>query len=194
MYTEDYTTVHIPFWKEIFKSYINRGRKSPISMLEIGSFEGRSTKWFLQNVLHHPQDKIHCIDPHRYNPGDAESKFWRSVVDTNGIGKLVKHKAIAERTMSTFNQHSFDIIYVDGNHDGVAVLIDALNSFRVCKIGGIILFDDYLMPAKTERWNFANSTKKAIDTFSDFYRQSLEFVAEDGGHNCSQIAFRRSGQ
>jgi predicted O-methyltransferase YrrM len=194
MYTEDYTTVHIPFWRDLFKSYRDRGRQSPITMLEIGSFEGRSTAWFLQNVLHHPQDKIHCIDPHWYNPGDAESKFWRSVINANGVGKLVKHKRQSERVMPGYEEKAFDIIYVDGNHDGLAVLLDALNSFRVCKIGGIILFDDYLMPAKTEHWNFANSTKKAIDTFSDFYRKSLQLIAEDNKPNCSQIAFRRSGQ
>jgi predicted O-methyltransferase YrrM len=191
MYTEDFTTPHIAFWKMLFKEHISQDRINPMAMLEIGSFEGQSTKWFIQNLLHQQKDKIHCIDPHWWNPGDAESKFWRSILEANGISKLTKHKNIAERAMAQFFPETFDVIYVDGNHNGKAVLLDALNSFRVVKVGGIILFDDYTMPANTAWGNFDNSTKKGIDTFVDFYRSSIELIAEDSGHNCSQIAFKR---
>ncbi len=31
-------------------------------MVEIGSFEGRSTLWILENLLRHPDSRMHCID------------------------------------------------------------------------------------------------------------------------------------
>jgi hypothetical protein len=34
-----------------------------IQMLDIGSYEGQSTVWYLTNVLTHPTARLTCIDP-----------------------------------------------------------------------------------------------------------------------------------
>lgn len=41
-------------------------------------------------------------------------------------------------------ENKFDFIYVDGLHLSQDVLYDALLSFDLLKVGGILIFDDYL--------------------------------------------------
>lgn len=50
-FTSDYVSEHIPRWRDLFEEY--RGQPD-VRMLEIGSYEGRSAVWFLENVLTHP--------------------------------------------------------------------------------------------------------------------------------------------
>jgi predicted O-methyltransferase YrrM len=38
----------------------------------------------------------------------------------------------------------FDLIYVDGSHLGLDVLVDAALSWRLLRPGGTMVFDDYL--------------------------------------------------
>ena len=38
----------------------------------------------------------------------------------------------------------YDLIYIDGSHYCDDVLIDALKSFELLKVGGLIIFDDYM--------------------------------------------------
>lgn len=57
----------------------------------------------------------------------------------------------------------FDLIYIDGDHRSKFVYIDAINSFRLCKKNGLILFDDYL-------WNVqGDGPKLGIDKFLNEY-------------------------
>ena len=53
-----------------------------------------------------------------------------------------------EHLFSFFNESSqkniFDVIYVDGSHHCNDVVVDAVKSFELLKIGGIMIFDDYL--------------------------------------------------
>lgn len=58
-YTQDWFSANIPR----FNIHLAHMRdKENLNFLEIGSFEGRSTGWLLENVLTHDSSKIICID------------------------------------------------------------------------------------------------------------------------------------
>ena len=48
---------------EDLKQIIKFDIESELHILEIGSFEGRSTIWFLENLLKNSKSTITCIDP-----------------------------------------------------------------------------------------------------------------------------------
>ena len=48
---------------EDLKQIIKFDSESELHILEIGSFEGRSTIWFLENLLKNPKSTITCVDP-----------------------------------------------------------------------------------------------------------------------------------
>ena len=58
-FTADYVSWLIPIWEQYLYEF--KGKEN-ISLLEIGSFEGRSAIWFLENILTHPTSSITCVD------------------------------------------------------------------------------------------------------------------------------------
>jgi tetratricopeptide (TPR) repeat protein len=62
-FSGDVFTNNIPVWKK----YLNKFVDKEINALEIGSFEGESACWLLDNVLTHQFARLTCIDP--FNDG-----------------------------------------------------------------------------------------------------------------------------
>jgi hypothetical protein len=58
-FTVDWFSVHIPHWEVWLQKY--KG-KPDIRYLEIGSFQGRSLTWMLDNILTHETAKADAVD------------------------------------------------------------------------------------------------------------------------------------
>ena len=77
----------------------------------------------------------------------------------------------------------FDLIYIDGSHQASDVLVDAIMSFELLKLGGVMIFDDYI-------WNEANlkaidllrSPKIAIDAFTTIFARKLIMIPAESGY------------
>lgn len=164
-----------------------------IHILEIGSYEGMSTVWFVENFLNNEKSTITCVDPWddysqdansmgSYGSSDASCKFkTRKIKDVflNNIevtGK--KNQVLVKQGMSNkilpsliFEDKEYDVVYIDGNHVAPFVLMDAIMSWNLLKNNGIMIFDDYLwMPdiAKTLR------PQMAIDHFIEVFHDYCE--------------------
>ena len=59
-YYADWTSCHVGPWAEHLKHLVG---KPGVRALEIGVLEGRSTVWFLENVLTGDGSSITCVDP-----------------------------------------------------------------------------------------------------------------------------------
>ena len=67
-------------------------------------------------------------------------------------------------------QPEYDFIYIDGDHSEKAVWLDAVLSFDILKVGGIMIFDDYT-------WNVGDkSPKKAVDRFLQRYSDMISVL------------------
>lgn len=64
--------------------------------------------------------------------------------------------------------YRFDFIYIDGDHGKEAVYLDGLMAFSVCKVGGIILFDDYK--------GYRDETTEGINDFLAFVKGKYEVI------------------
>lgn len=181
-FTTDWFSSNIP---NIERSLQNSGLDlaGPLKMLEIGSFEGRSTCWFMERF---PNLHITCVDNwegapvpspeigraalerFRRNMGICEAKIGRRAymaIPSTSATYLSSIYACAARGLC-----QFDIIYIDGSHDAADVFVDAGLAFTCCKPGGVILFDDYLGgdPVAADRGDIAalkSCPKPAIDGF-----------------------------
>jgi predicted O-methyltransferase YrrM len=71
----------------------------------------------------------------------------------------------------------FDFIYVDGSHQAADVLLDASMAFRLLRLGGIMVLDDYLWH-ETQAGNRDPLTvpKMAIDAFINCHFNRLRIV------------------
>lgn len=171
-FTKDWFSQHIPSWTrhlEVFKG-------KPIKALEIGSFEGRSSLWLMENILTNPKSKLTCVDIWENYP-ESDSLGFQVVGSFEKFQDNLEEYLDRVKTIkgSSFEEvpklkDTFDFIYVDGDHTEVGCWTDAVNSFEKLNVGGIMIFDDY-------KWADREGTelhpKKAIDRFMNDYKDKI---------------------
>ena len=173
-----------------FEEFLSEFKGKPSMFLEIGSFEGMSTIWMLENILTEERSQIFCIDAWAEWTGDAFVRFVSNINKTGFRDKVHIVKGDSSEELRIFPKEYFDFIYVDGNHDEKAVIKDAIGSFRILKKGGIIAFDDYLLgiryPNSHGSKAMNGSAKKAIDYFIETFKDELDVI-----HNDYQLWIRK---
>jgi len=137
-FTADWMTNRLEDWRQDFAKFAGL---PGLRMLEIGSYEGRSAVWFLENILTHPTSRLVCIDPF-FDP-TREIRFDHNINLCQAQGRVEKRHAGSETVLHRLEKSSFDLIYVDGAHEAPAVLFDAMLSWDLLKPGGLLVFDDY---------------------------------------------------
>ncbi|MUL35553.1 class I SAM-dependent methyltransferase [Gloeocapsopsis dulcis] len=180
-FTQDWFSRNIAVWEQHLFKFAN---VPDLNMLEIGSWEGRSTCWLIENVLTHETASITCIDTFE---GSVEHKLWfdnsyitsieeRFDFNINKTGCPEKVKKIvgnSKEVLKTLPLNYYDLLYIDGSHLACDVLEDAVMSWGLVKVGGTIVFDDYDF---TFADNPAQNTKVAIDSFITVFSHKLKII------------------
>jgi predicted O-methyltransferase YrrM len=176
-----------------------------IHILEIGSFEGKSSVWFIENLLNNQSSSISCIDPwvtydqknnslnsyHKdilkkdlndlsegYIFSDEYETFVNNIAETNKLSQVHIMKGFSDVLLPSLisTKKQYDIIFIDGNHTAPYVLSDAIMSWKLLKVNGIMIFDDYL-------WRLDKPEtlrpKMAVDNFISNYADYLEVIWVD---------------
>ncbi|KAL8634734.1 MAG: hypothetical protein Q9228_007692 [Teloschistes exilis] len=132
-------------------------RDKKLNALEIGSFEGGSTTWILDRLMNHPASTMVAIDTfeggmeHQGQDGSAfplsslEQRFRQNVSMCQHHAKLQVLKMRSDEGLMQLlrEKRRFDLIYVDASHVAIDVLQDAVVCWRLLKVGGMLVFDDY---------------------------------------------------
>lgn len=143
-------------WRTVLAPLVG---KQDVQVLEIGSFEGRSAIWLLENVLTHPTSRLVCVDLFE---GPYAEIFDENIAATGAasrVTKLAGPSGVVLRRLQP--EPTFDFIYVDGSHMPLDTLEDAVLSWRLLRPGGLMAFDDYEMAAHQ------------LATFSDIARPDI---------------------
>lgn len=162
-FTKDFFTYQIPNWNKYLQPFIGK----PINVLEIGSYQGRSTCWLLDHILTHPLATITCVDTYW---AVYEHYFDTNIAKTKAASKVIKLKGKSEEVLGSLTPGTYDFIYIDGNHDNDVVLHDAFYSWSLVKVGGLIIFDDYQNPIAKE------NTQIGTDLFLSVYKSTVEVI------------------
>lgn len=186
-FTQDWFSRNLIIWGEYLQEFAGR---ADLKVLEIGSWEGRSACWLLEQVLTHPTAEITCIDTFQgslenqsLNPEDLhalEARFDANMVRTgaaNKVKKLVGHSAEILRSLPL---NTYDLIYVDGSHIACDVLTDTVLSWGLLKQSGVMIFDDYDFGFKEY------GTRQGIDAFLHSFAKKLEII-----HQSHQVLIRK---
>ncbi|GFG73648.1 hypothetical protein MBOT_10130 [Mycobacterium botniense] len=140
---------NIVLWCLTFSRIFNR--EDPVRILEIGSWEGRSTLFLL---TYFTNGHLTAVDPwadrddNEYKvtkeSREREARFERNLAPC--AARLTKRKGSSLQVLPQLldEQQEFDVIYVDGSHFADDVLTDGINAWRLLKRGGILIFDDLL--------------------------------------------------
>ena len=183
---------HKVIWSQLLKQL------NPTRILEVGSYEGKSTACIIETLANINNIEIHCIDSweggHEHKEGgsaeanmtEVEAHFTHNMKIAMGKSsrevKLEIHKGLSNKELPKLvandMQEYFDFIYIDGSHQAPDVLLDAILGFELLKIGGIMAFDDYLwqepLPGGTDP---IRCPKISIDAFTNIYCRKLKVIA-----------------
>ena len=187
-FTQDWFSGYLPIWNELL------AQAKPSKILEVGSFEGRSTCYMIEACAAHRDLEIHCVDTWEggaehhgaFDMQTVEQRFKKNTSQAlegaRHAVNLVVHK---ERSIVALTQlmcaghvSSFDLIYVDGSHQAPDVLSDAVLSFHLLRTMGLLIFDDYLWsPEPIGKQDPFNMPKPAIDSFVNIYQRKLNLLS-----------------
>lgn len=150
---------NIFFWNKILKEHF----KKKIEILEIGSFEGTSSIYFMQKFS---KAKITCVDTFKGSQEQVGIKDF-SNVEKSFMFNLLKYKKRVNKFKgfsSLFfkkNKKLFDIIYIDGSHKYKDVYNDGLSADKILVKNGLMIFDDFF-------WRFYNNDTNPMCAINDF--------------------------
>lgn len=138
---------------------------SRVRWLEIGSHEGRSAAWALDNLLG-DGDEIVCVD-YWPNP-EIEARF-----DANLAGRATKFRVQAwdYLVQALAAGERFSVVYIDSDHDGKAVLEQSVAAWRLLEIGGLLILDDY-------RWHHPDDHVGSLDPAAGVEAFLLSYAME----------------
>lgn len=174
VFSKDWFSNNIPRWEKHLKKLIKAGKDRPLMALEIGSFEGRSAVWTLENILTHPNSSLICIDNYVNTPtrkrNTTKQRFAQNTAKFGKKVKLLENDSRDALKSPELLDKLFDFIYIDASRHSKNVLEDAILSLPLLKVGGYIVFDDYTSSKEHDY----SCPKKGIDTFLDIFHDELK--------------------
>jgi predicted O-methyltransferase YrrM len=186
------------FESDDLNKFTPKGTQKELHILEIGSFEGKSAVWFLENLLQNQNSSITCIDPwtsysqtndsfESYNSENTEwdfknhkNTFLHNIKESGFENKVniiqgFSHEILPE----LIHKKKFDIIFIDGNHTAPFVITDAVFSWYMLKPDGLLIFDDYQWGKTKNLVGTTLAPKLAIDSFVDCFSDYLEVIHKE---------------
>ena len=165
-FTRDHVTPHISSWKKVYE-YLSNNFGSDLNCLEIGTFEGKSAIYFLDNFTG-DNGKLTVID-----------NFWDKTYESRynyNINNNIKSKQVVTLKGSSLTQlpilyetcpESFDFIYLDAGKTSVDNMYNMLMAERLLKVGGLLIVDDYYWHLTQPHLELKETPHLAIKAFMD---------------------------
>jgi hypothetical protein len=179
-FSYDGVSNNIPFIAPVLTAFAARHGEAPIRYLEIGAYEGRNLAfldWLIPGRL-----DVTVIDPwfnEEFNPDqnyhDIEARFHRNMART-GFENPTCKKTFSGAELPRMRDAGavFDLIYVDGSHTALEVLIDLCFCASLLAPGGVMILDDY--------WHDISDVggpgvKQAVDQFLSVFGRYFRMLA-----------------
>ena len=192
-FSEDWFSNHVPSWNRILR------RLRPHRVLQVGCYEGRCTSFLVETCSGPDLLSLYCVDtwqgsadlsPERMK--GVEQRFDQNVAlaiqRAQGPVRVTKLSAPSRAALATLiatGCKPFDLVYVDGSHTAPDVLLDAVLSFQLIRIGGVMIFDDYLWSMEPPQYaDPLNTPRLAIDTFVTTYARKLRVLPDFPNAQC----------
>lgn len=185
-FTTDWLSRFGGVWDQLIARY------PPSRALEIGCWEGRATTFLIERCAKERPFAIVCCDTWaggvEHDPAamaDVERRFDANVAKAASAAahpvEVQKRKGSSLVSLPAMlaegQAGTFDFIYVDGSHQAPDVLTDAVLAFRLAKVGGVMVFDDYLWAMEPSgQQDHYNMPKPAIDAFVNIFQRKLAVI------------------
>jgi predicted O-methyltransferase YrrM len=176
-------SARVESWKSNLNEFVGIDN---LRFLEVGSLEGYSACWLLENILTGKNCQLTCIDAFLNN---TETRFDMNISRAPSTTRVLKLRGFSRDTLPALAADAYDFTYIDGSHHQVSVLEDEIFSWRLLRRGGIMIMDDYTLSKNPLHAVLADESQrpdKAIDAFLSIYAGRYELMRCD-----DQVAVRK---
>ena len=162
---------------DVFHYFLSNRIESQFSYLEVGSYEGLSA---LNILYHYKNSKVVTIDlwsePNENSEAlDVEFSNIENNFDKNldGYNVLkIKGDSVSSLRSLLRKKKKFDVIYIDGSHNGEDVLSDAIESYKLLNLNGLIFFDDLM----NINYNINIQSFEGFDLFLNLFKKKIKIL------------------
>lgn len=178
--TQDWFSGHVEKWLSLIPLVHTPAPR----VLEIGSWEGRSSVFLLENLCKDGGDIV-CIDHFDLMTTTAgQERHARMSHNLSLTGKpyrIIDQFSVPALMAVIFEEMSasmpgFDWIYIDGSHEADDTFLDGELVWRLAKENAIIIFDDYHWDVEPE--NSSHHPKRGIDAFLTLHDGEYEQLSD----------------
>ena len=144
------------FYKsEIYKKAelcVGKKIQKNFKILEIGSFEGLSSTFFIDKFLSKSGSTLTAVDPFILYSGNDHISLLDHIqiknfffnISQSKFPEKVQYLGLTSDHFFEINKNKYNFIYIDGMHTKEQIPKDIINSWDSLLVGGIIWMDDYL--------------------------------------------------
>jgi lipopolysaccharide biosynthesis glycosyltransferase/predicted O-methyltransferase YrrM len=189
---QDWFSHNIPDWSR----WISLLQTPAPRLLEIGTWEGRSAVWLLENACRDGGD-ITCIDHFDLLTTAAGQKRYEKVLHnlrlTSKPYRLMDDFSVPalytllDESLSSNADSGFDFVYIDGSHEADDTFLDGELAWRLCNKDAIVIFDDYNWGVQPV--NGPHHPKRGIDGFMALHVGEYETLSSP---NSYQIVLQKT--
>lgn len=183
-FTNDWFAINAPVWRNLVSEM------RPRKFLEIGTYEGQAAVFMAELCAPLGPFEMTCIDTwaggidnDRNGMPAVESRFDANMARAQAKHPFALRKMKSDSTLALAQllsegaANSFDVSYVDASHQAPDTLADAVLAFKLTRIGGVMVFDDYLWRMAGPAGNdLLNQPKAGIDAFVNTHFRKLSVV------------------
>jgi hypothetical protein len=130
----DHVGFHQELWRRVLAPYVGQ---PDLHYLEIGTYEGRSFVWMLDNVFTHPTSRATGIDI------NLRPELLHNISVARANDRVVLYEGRSEQALRSLRADTVDVAYIDGSHRLYDCLSDAVRVWPLVRDGGVVIFDDY---------------------------------------------------
>jgi len=180
--------------RAIFEQMLRRHQGPGIRLLEVGTYAGTSlikmlrvlpeaTAVAIDRWTNYDEDGLASLQ--MLEERNIESIFHENLRQASVAGRVVALKGDSvDRLLELVEQKErFDFIYVDGSHKCIDCYTDMALSWRLLKVGGTMMIDDYLYGFDRIETRPFDYPMKGIDHFLSKY-EGLYRVLDKGYRVC----------
>jgi predicted O-methyltransferase YrrM len=136
----------------ISPQYINffiHAMESRTNYLEVGTFDGISLSILAETF---PQKSFYAVDAFKEGFGTGNGHIEFFIDNCSRYSNIHLYKGTSQDILPTLDK-KYDFIFIDGDHSYEIVKFDFEQALRLIEKGGIIAFDDYVMPGVAKAIN-----------------------------------------
>ena len=179
--TDDHFSANAPQFAHAIQTISSEIGDRPLRYLEIGCFEGLSLVFAA--LLTDGNCELTAADLFLGSEdgfGTYGKRFTNNMRLFGLTEKLQILRGASQSTLPSLSSSGakFDVIFIDGAHSALEVMIDACNSWKMLEPGGLLIFDDYLWELAEKYWEYVEDywdiPKNAVDRFIDLVGDDCE--------------------